>query len=494
MPVKDMKLLRDQLAKVIGENRSLEAKLEEAYGKNAEQALMVDRLALKLSLATAKLDEALAKIAKQEEIIVEVTGSKAKAERILQYYDNAHTPPRNRTITQREINKQKKEERKKKNPTGRRGRHKGCTNTAVSRKATRTVVHRPDRCKSCGGGNLEAERTDNELVVDIPFIPQIEVVNHRLDTCKCLDCGKITTPSRTGLVRGTSLGPNLLKMTVGLWSMNASYEGIGEFFSGLFGMDGCAKSTVQHGLGSMTPLMEPDANAMFEEMKSKKGPVGIDESPITVPDRTGQIWLAADEDTTLVKVAASRAEAVLREIFPFFERPLTADGYRPYRNLFKTLQRCWAHISRESESQVRIARERSGVSSTDCRDAQARHDRLMLIYHEAKEMVTATPGQCDVLVQRTIEVARTYPEKLANKIIAAAPYLFTFLRHRGMQSTNNHTERDLRRPILRRKVSGQIGSVEGMHRFGVLFTCLLTWRKRKLNIYRELDRILMAQT
>ena len=206
MPVKDMKLLRDQLAKVIGENRSLEAKLEEAYGKNAEQALMVDRLALKLSLATAKLDEALAKIAKQEEIIVEVTESKAKAERILQYYDNAHTPSRNRTITQREINKQKKEW-KKKNPAGRRGRHKGCTNTAVSRKATRTVVHRPDRCKSCGGGNLEAERTDNELVVDIPFIPQIEVVNHRLDTCKCLDCGKITTSSRTGLVRGTSLGP-----------------------------------------------------------------------------------------------------------------------------------------------------------------------------------------------------------------------------------------------------------------------------------------------
>ena len=30
MPVKDMKLLRDQLAKVIGENRSLEAKLEDA--------------------------------------------------------------------------------------------------------------------------------------------------------------------------------------------------------------------------------------------------------------------------------------------------------------------------------------------------------------------------------------------------------------------------------------------------------------------------------
>ena len=94
-----MKLLRDQLARVIGENRSLEAKLEEANGKNAEQALMVDRLALKLGLATAKLDEALAKVADLEEALREVTGSKTKVERILQYYDNAHTPPRNRTIS-----------------------------------------------------------------------------------------------------------------------------------------------------------------------------------------------------------------------------------------------------------------------------------------------------------------------------------------------------------------------------------------------------------
>ena len=150
------------MAEMIGENRSPEAKLEEAYGKNAEQALMVDRLALKLSLATTKLDEALTKIAKQEEIIREVTGSKAKAERILEYYDNAHTSPRNRTITRREINKQKKGERKMKNSTGRRGRRKGCTNTAVSRKATKTVVHRPDRCKSCGGqprGGAHRQRT-----------------------------------------------------------------------------------------------------------------------------------------------------------------------------------------------------------------------------------------------------------------------------------------------------------------------------------------------
>ena len=93
-------------------------------------------------------------------------------------------------------------------------------------------------------------------------------------------------------------------------------------------------------------------------------------------------------------------------------------------------------------------------------------------------------------MQRTIRIARTCPGKLSNKIVSAAPCLSTFLLHPNMQPTNNHSEREMRPIVLRRKVGGQIGSVEGMRRFGILFTCLLTWRKRKLNIYHEMDRIL----
>ncbi len=63
-----------------------------------------------------------------------------------------------------------------------------------------------------------------------------------------------------------------------------------------------------------------------------------------------------------------------------------------------------------------------------------------------------------------------------------------------MQPTNNHTERELRPIVLRRKVSGQICSVGGMRRFGILFMCLLTWRKRKLDMYGELDRIMLTKT
>ena len=49
----------------------------------------------------------------------------------------------------------------------------------------------------------------------------------------------------------------------------------------------------------------------------------------------------------------------------------------------------------------------------------------------------------------------------------------------------------MRYPVIHRRVRGQIGSTEKMARFGILPTCILTWRKQKLNFYQEMDRILL---
>ena len=49
----------------------------------------------------------------------------------------------------------------------------------------------------------------------------------------------------------------------------------------------------------------------------------------------------------------------------------------------------------------------------------------------------------------------------------------------------------MRYPVIHRRVRGQIGSTEKMARFGILLTCILTWRKQKLNFYQEMDRILL---
>lgn len=102
-------------------------------------------------------------------------------------------------------------------PWGRRGRRKGCKNASVSRPASRTVRHRPVRCGFCGSSGLRVVRTTAKNVTDTPLIPRMEVTCHVVDECECGSCGRTTVPE-TGLIKGTSLGPNLLKMATGLWA------------------------------------------------------------------------------------------------------------------------------------------------------------------------------------------------------------------------------------------------------------------------------------
>jgi len=75
---------------------------------------VLDRAILGLDLSNRKLVEVLAKVEQLEKALREVAEGKIKAKRILEYYGNPHTPPRNQTIIQREINKS--EERKRRRP------------------------------------------------------------------------------------------------------------------------------------------------------------------------------------------------------------------------------------------------------------------------------------------------------------------------------------------------------------------------------------------
>lgn len=131
MPNTDIKMLRDELAKVIGTARRHERTIRQQGDQLVRLALERDRAVLEMGTVRAQSKDLRARLAEY--------GQAIKA------YDNQHTPPSGKTITQ-EINAQKKEERKKKNPDGRRGRHKGHKGVSASRKADQAMRRTPDRC------------------------------------------------------------------------------------------------------------------------------------------------------------------------------------------------------------------------------------------------------------------------------------------------------------------------------------------------------------
>ena len=168
------------------------------------------------------------------------------------------------------------------------------------------------------------------------------------------------------------------------------------------------------------------------------------------------------------------------------------DGYSAYLYYDKR-QRCWSHILRDSRHLCE--------SHRDCADVHVLHGRLKRLYDEAVGLrrlgLEASAPHEPRMRRRAMEIAAAYRHAgfgFGNTLANAAPCLFTFMVYPGVEPTNNAAERELRPVVLHRKMRGKLVSPSGMRMFGTLMTCLLTWRKRGLDVGEELRRIALGAT
>ena len=466
MPNTDIKLLRDELAKVIGILRKHERTIREQAESIAQLALERDRAVLELENLRAENNHLRALLDKR--------GQTIKA------YDNQHTPPSRKTITQKEINAQKKAERKEKNPTGRRGRHKGHKGVSASRKADQTMRHTPDKCGSCGGCNLKVVEILPEMRTDIPPPPRVTTTCHIVETCECLDCGQ-TTKAKTGMIKGTSLGPNLLAEVADFWEKKGTYQGVADSLEQKYG-ERFSDATIQHALDAIAIGLEPEARDVWDGLKDADF-LGYDETTYPIMGESGWAWVAASHDAACFHLAASRSRATFEEHVMVPGRPGTVDGYVVY-DVLDIKQRCWAHILRDADAEARAV-EKAGMEMTDCRDARILADRLRYLFHIAKAGPRGDQDVHDTYVRQALEISGQYATKFGEKLAKAAPDLFTFMLY-DLEPTNNHSERAMRFVVGNRNVRMQVCSLRGMWRCNILWTCIRTWRLRGTSIYREL--------
>ena len=69
---------------------------------------------------------------------------------------------------------------------------------------------------------------------------------------------------------------------------------------------------------------------------------------------------------------------------------------------------------------------------------------------------------------------------------------FTCIKIAGVQPTNNYAEQAIRETVLVRKIIGAFRSVKGTKTYETLASLLATWQYQKLDIKKELQRMLSA--
>ena len=219
----DVKILRDELAKIIADNKKKDSVIEELIRIVEEGKKTTAELIIKIDLL----------------------------ERRRMIYENPHAPPSHGSVPAqqkktRSAKKTKSSEQIEDKAAGAPGRKPGHTGVSHHRRSKEAVHHRPSKCDRRGGTGLSDVRTAAKQVIGIPEMPKAAVVTYVSHQCVCSDCEAVTVPKSPG-IKGTSLGPNLLAFLTSVWGKAVSVGNATTLLNDTFGT-GLCKTAVTHAL------------------------------------------------------------------------------------------------------------------------------------------------------------------------------------------------------------------------------------------------------
>ena len=475
----EVKILRDEIARLIAECRKKDktiADLQQVVVKDATE---------KAELATQ---------------VVLLTAENQQLKQHIKYYENPHTPSSQNSIPTR----QKKTAAAKasgnvpasaKAKPGRKPGHKGVSH---KRKPTEFVKHCPKKCDKCNSTNMKKpEKLFSKTVTEIPKKPKPVTTEHTAYKRECADCGHVSIEDdRDWNVQGTEFGPNITGMITSMHMAPASIQATATLCSEILDMD-VSEAGVLQCLRACTKAIKPSVKGIKQAIKDSDY-LHIDETAMPYNGRTARIWVIVgknkDGSTTGVHTLAapSRARVVVDTNFPYYDKPVTVDGYGVYV-VFKIRQWCWAHILREAKDAGKTSRQ-----------AHALYTALKKKFLFAKGLGPPPPPeekkngvrqqQHDMLVVETRALAVAFREagckKFATKLENASEYLYTFVLYPGMEPTNNLAERMLRPSVIARKIFQGLRTMEGMEMFTVLMTCTMNWRAQGYNVSEMVTKTL----
>jgi transposase len=212
----------------------------------------------------------------------------------------------------------------------------------------------------------------------------------------------------------------------------------------------------------------------------------VDETGRREQSRLSWLWVNATERVTAFHLAARRDAATAREVIGRARTSIiTTDRYLGY-NWLATQRRqvCWAHLSRDFQA----ISERSGES-------QEIGEALLLQTKEVfRRWPQVTGGTVSLrkfphlivpMQQRIAELLAAGSECRSSKtrgtyrqIRGVEEALWTFVRMKGVEATNNAAERALRRAVLWRRKSFGTQSVAGSRFVERILTVVTTLRQQ----------------
>ena len=404
----------------------------------------------------------------------------------LAQYENAHTP----TSLRRGRNCKKDREKDIKGKPGQKIGHKGVTRPYAT--PDRQVKVTMDRCPDCGTDLGAPFRIDTKIIEEIPEPQPIIVTEYKIGHYICPCCRKEVVASNPGCPHEGKLGNNVIaQATLLKYDGRMPHRRIQDAMMRLFGLK-ISPATILDLTRRAADAVQSEYETILNKIRG--APVlYVDETSIHVQGERHWIWTFSTPSESFFVIRKSRGMKVLTEILTRrFKGIIVCDGWKPYARFTNRIQRCWAHLLRESKD---IAEK--------FEEAIPLHNALKELYEILTEALENDPPP--KVRKRLWQLARealkhwTLKEysldkvrKLIRKINNGFDYWFTFVINPGVEPTNNRAERALRPHVVLRKILGTLRNDKGTSIHERIMTTLATWGQKGLNSLQMLTEKLAS--
>lgn len=384
--------------------------------------------------------------------------------------------------------------RPKRTPTGRKvgGQpgHVGHTRPLKPLDQVQRVIElRPTSCGRCGALLLgEDSQPQRHQVTELPRI-EPHVTEYRRHTLTCLVCGTETPGACPADMPPGDFGPRL-QATTGYLSgrMGMSQRDIAETMETVFHTD--------IGLGSIPTLETVVSDALAQPVADaqryvqQQAAANVDETGWRERAKRAWLWVAATPLVSVFLVLTTRSAKGAHQLLgDCFRGIVGSDRWSAY-NWLDPHQRqlCWAHLKRDFQKLV----ERGGASQRLGEAFLVQGEQLFRLWQRVRDgtlnrqdfqtQVEPIRTQVHHLLCEGAELAQEKTRHTCKNLLKLEPALWTFVHCEGIEPTNNHAERCLRRAVLWRRRSFGTQSETGSRFVERVLTTVTTLRLQKRDV------------
>ena len=323
-----------------------------------------------------------------------------------------------------------------------------------------------------------------------------EYQRHRL-TCPC--CGETTCAELpVGVPQGQS-GPRLMAFTALLMAFyRQSKRRTAEFLSTLLGQPCCPALTVKI-QNQVTAALRPSYEALAAELPTQEQ-LNIDETATKEENGKAWLWTFVARMFTVFAVRATReATALTAFLGEKFRGIVTCDRAKMYWHLGR-LQWCWAHLKRDFQAMIDSGDEPGETPWLALAARDVRVVRALGRLSRGQDFAGGTAASDGTRPPQGGAFAAARHRKAATRDVRGTcrelyehrQWLWTFLRHEGVEPTNNAGERSLRHAVIWRKLSFGTQSASGSRFVETMLTVIETCRQQRRNVFSFLTAAVEA--